>query len=62
MKFLISILEIRNGLPGDMNSINCGIAFPNDTNCRDSQSILLDIEDFLEKIRKLISDQIYCLY
>lgn len=43
-------LEIRNGLPGDMNSINCGIAFPNDTNSRDAQAILLDIEDFLEKI------------
>ena len=43
-------LEIRNGLPSDMNSINCGIAFPKDTNSREAQAILIEIEDFLEKI------------
>lgn len=42
--------EIRNGLPTDMNSIHSGIKFPTDTNSREAQKILREIEDFIEKI------------
>ena len=53
--------EIREGLSTDMNSINSGLVFPDETNSMDAQEILLDIEDFLDKIFPISEIQDYVL-
>ena len=54
-------LRVRQGLPKDMMTMNCGLDFPTDTNSEQAQNIIIDIEEFLNKIFPIDDVQEYVL-